>query len=129
MAPDVPAKKLLNKEERNHKTGTDRILPKDTARKTCAIVKMFEAYILERGELRELSTISAEELDEMLASFWSERKQKDNTIHDVTTLNGEFSRLSAHIYKTTKLNPTVHPAFVEYNTKDSRASNSWVMGS
>ena len=117
--------KFLTKEERKSKTSLGLTLPKDTARKTEEICKKFMTYIEERGECRELVDIPAEELDEMLASFWSERRKQNGSLHDIGSLNGEFSRLASYIYKTTLKNPTTHPAFVEYReTKEEKLKQS-----
>ena len=76
----------------------------------------FELYLEERGETRSLDQISAVDLDDMLASFWADHMKKEDqeSLHDVTTLDSNFSRLAAHINRVTGLNPTNHPSFVEY---------------
>lgn len=121
---DLPKRKFLSKEERKAKL-KPKYEAKDSSRKVASIVEHFRKYREECGDTRELTEVAADEISEMLASFWAERKKLDGKVHDVPTLHSEMSRLAAHIHRETGFNPTTHPDFDAYRqTKEQKLIQS-----
>ena len=107
-------KTFLTREEREKATERDLYRPKDSDRKREEVARAFITYCQERGETRPLNEMSPTRICEILASFWAERKKKDGGLHDVGTLESQYSRLAAFITQEAGVNPTIHPDFELY---------------
>ena len=106
-------KKFLTQDERAIATERATYRPKDSDRKKEEIVRAFFSYCEERGEKGPLKA-SPDRMCQMLSSFWADRRKQGGGIHDVGTLESQYSRLASFITLETGFNPTIHPDFEQY---------------